>query len=439
VGSSTNTLNALKIAFGDKDTQVIYLLTDGRPDQPPEMVIDQVKGFQKIPIYTISFNYHDEIANGFLKELASLTGGEFHSYSFGCKDPSPPETVQNEDLTLLVKEMEQGYSDLEKVQTLYSDSVIMDWWYNGEKDADSKHQKEICSMVSTPEKCAKYQPDVESTRTSSLNMLKVPWSLSNQKVQKKKVLHAESTKTSLLRSQMSTLKSSARNEGKDRLSNSSSWNTAASDKEMSILLTNESLDDKSSERSQVYDSLDMSSENWLKTHGLVAKKLTIMDTLSVTTVPHSPTNPILDKHVVSKVFDEEFPLAHVCNNTNKMALVNPQGVQLNIYREKVEQAIKSYEKRLNKIVWRALSQEEKEKLDANKPIQYLQNKAALNQALERLNWPISLKELSTLENEILAGKKYIHQAMELQEAAKKNYVNKAAGEIDVFGGYIISQ
>ncbi|XP_062934630.1 von Willebrand factor A domain-containing protein 3B [Cynocephalus volans] len=431
VGSSTNTLNALKIAFGDKDTQVIYLLTDGRPDQPPEMVIDQVKGFQKIPIYTISFNYNDEIANGFLKELASLTGGEFHSYSFGCKDPSPPETVQNEDLTLLVKEMEQGYSDLEKVQTLYSDSLIMDWWYNGEKDADSKHQKEICSMVSTPEKCAKDQPDVESTQTSSLNMLKVPWSLSNQKIQKKKVLHAESTKTSLLRSQMSTLKSSACSEGKDRLSNLSSWNTAASDKEMSILVTKECLDDKSSERSHVYDhaSSDMSSENWLKTHGLVAKKLTITDSLSVTAVPHSPTCiPILDKHDVSKVFDEEFPLAHVCNNTNKMTLVNPQGVQLNIYREKVEQAIKSYEKRLNKIVWRALSQEEKEKLDANKPIQYLQNKAALNQALERLNWPISLKELSMLENEILAGKKYIHQAMELQEAAKKNFVNKAAGE-----------
>lgn len=33
VGSSTNTLNALKIAFADEETQVIYLLTDGRPDQ----------------------------------------------------------------------------------------------------------------------------------------------------------------------------------------------------------------------------------------------------------------------------------------------------------------------------------------------------------------------------------------------------------------------
>uniref|UniRef100_A0A9L0TNU0 von Willebrand factor A domain containing 3B n=1 Tax=Equus caballus TaxID=9796 RepID=A0A9L0TNU0_HORSE len=450
IGSSTNTLNALQIAFADKETQAIYLLTDGRPDQPLEMVIDQVKVFQKIPIYTISFNYNDEIANGFLKELAALTGGQFHSYDFGCKDPCPSQAVQNEDLTLLIKEMEQGRSDLEKVQNLYSESLIMDWWYNGEKEGDNKHQKEICSMVSTPEKCGKPYSDVESARTSSLNMLKVPGDLSNQKTQKKKVLHAvsltplpvtptESTKTSLLRSQMSTLKSSACSERKDGLSHSSSWNTPR-DREMSILLANGYPDDKALERltlegSQVYDqdSLAVSSATWLKTHGLVAKKLTIMDALSVTAVPHSPTYvPILDKHVVSKVFDEVFPLAHVCHDTNKMTLINPQGVNLNIYKQKVEQAIKSYERHLNKIVWRALSQEEKEKLDANKPIQYLENKAALNEALERLNWPISLKELSMLENEILAGKIYVQQAMELQEAAKKNYVSKALGEQEKF-------
>lgn len=58
-------------------------------------------------------------------------------------------------------------------------------------------------------------------------------------------------------------------------------------------------------QSCVLSSLAVSSATWLKTHGLVAKKLTIMDALSVTAVPHSPTYvPILDKHVVSKVFDE---------------------------------------------------------------------------------------------------------------------------------------
>lgn len=63
-------------------------------------------------------------------------------------------------------------------------------------------------------------------------------------------------------------------------------------------------------------------------------------------------------------------------------------------------------------------------------MRYLENKTALNRALERLNWPISLKELSMLENEILAGKMYIQQAMELQEAAKKeNHVSKSQGEV----------
>lgn len=55
----------------------------------------------------------------------------------------------------------------------------------------------------------------------------------------------------------------------------------------------------------VLSSSDISLANWLKTHGLVAKKLTIMDALSVTAIPHSPSYvPILDKHVASKVFDE---------------------------------------------------------------------------------------------------------------------------------------
>ncbi|XP_037663049.1 von Willebrand factor A domain-containing protein 3B isoform X2 [Choloepus didactylus] len=437
IGSSTNTLDALQLAFADTETEAIYLLTDGRPDQPPEMIIDQVKVFQKIPIYTISFNYDDAIANEFLKELACLTGGEFRSYKFGCKDSCSPETLQNEDLALLVKEMEQGRSDLEKMENLYSESLIMDWWYNVDKEGGNKHRKEISSMISTPES-AKPWSIIEATPTSSPNMSTAGRVLPGQKAPKKKILHAapltslpgiptEPTRTSLLRSQLSTLRSSACSGRKAGLSGRSSSNPAANDTEMSILLTHEHPDDKpvetpTQEGRRVYEksSLDMSSANWLKAHGLVAQKLTIMDVLSVTAVPHSSTYvPVLDRHVTSKVFDEVFPLAHVSTDTNKMTLINPQGVKLNIYKQKVEQAIKSYEKRLNKIVWRALSQEEKEKLDADKPMRYLENKMALNEALERLNWPISLEELSLLENEILAGKLYVQQALGLQEAAKK--------------------
>lgn len=40
--------------------------------------------------------------------------------------------------------MEQGSSDLEKVQNLYSESLIMDWWYNGEKGIETEGEKMDC-------------------------------------------------------------------------------------------------------------------------------------------------------------------------------------------------------------------------------------------------------------------------------------------------------
>nr|XP_006244922.1 von Willebrand factor A domain-containing protein 3B isoform X2 [Rattus norvegicus] len=438
VGSSTNTLNALKIAFADEETQVIYLLTDGRPDQPPEMVMDHVKLFQNIPICAISFSYYDEVANEFLKQLAALTGGEFRAYNFGCKDSI--QDIQDEDVNLLLQEVQRGYSDLEKVQELYTESLVIDWWYNTDKDTDSKHQKEISSMASTPEKCANSQSDADSMTLSPSNVSTGSWKVSEEKTQKKKILHAESTKTSLLRSHLFNFKSFS---GKKDSPSSKSDITALSNREMSILLMNKYLDDKLSESlsgngSQVSDhtSSDMSSKTWLQIHGLVAKKLTITDALAGTMVSHSSTYvPILNKNVVSKVFDEMFPVAHMCSNSDKMILINPRGVNLNTYKQNVEQAIRSYEKRLNKIVWQALSEEEKEKLDAVKPMQYLENKAVLNRALERLNWPISLKELSMLENEILVGKMYIQQAMELQEVARKNYQSKTLQEQHKLQGY----
>lgn len=48
----------------------------------------------------------------------------------------------------------------------------------------------------------------------------------------------------------------------------------------------------------------MSSKQWLAKEGLAAKKLTIIDVLGRTFVPHKAKYvSILDKHVVSKVFD----------------------------------------------------------------------------------------------------------------------------------------
>lgn len=49
----------------------------------------------------------------------------------------------------------------------------------------------------------------------------------------------------------------------------------------------------------------MSSKMWLSKHGLAAKKLTILDALAPTFIPHSPKYvPIINKNVLSKVFDD---------------------------------------------------------------------------------------------------------------------------------------
>ncbi|KAJ8298494.1 hypothetical protein KUTeg_025025 [Tegillarca granosa] len=53
---STNTYAALQIALSDPSTQAIYLLTDGRPDQPPKSIIAQVQMQHCVPVHSISFN-----------------------------------------------------------------------------------------------------------------------------------------------------------------------------------------------------------------------------------------------------------------------------------------------------------------------------------------------------------------------------------------------
>uniref|UniRef100_A0A8D0L590 VWFA domain-containing protein n=1 Tax=Sphenodon punctatus TaxID=8508 RepID=A0A8D0L590_SPHPU len=149
VGSSTNTLKALQIALADSDTQVIYLLTDGRPDQPPKTILAQVQLRHTIPIHTISFNCDDTEANKFLHELSNETGGRFHYYNIYMTDPQAPEPFVTEDIELLRKEIECGEKDLEKVQIFHTECLTMDW-YNEGKDLENKYGLKLpflCSKI----------------------------------------------------------------------------------------------------------------------------------------------------------------------------------------------------------------------------------------------------------------------------------------------------
>uniref|UniRef100_A0A493TVL6 von Willebrand factor A domain containing 3B n=1 Tax=Anas platyrhynchos platyrhynchos TaxID=8840 RepID=A0A493TVL6_ANAPP len=118
------------------------------------------------------------------------------------------------------------------------------------------------------------------------------------------------------------------------------------------------------------------------------------------------------------------PLAHFSNKKG-ITLINPQAVNLDAYKQKLEKAIKSYERRLNLVIWRALSQEERDKFKEDGPVQYMEHKEALLEALENLGWPISYEDVILLEDEILAALTYIQQASDLQEAVKKEIEKNA--------------
>uniref|UniRef100_A0A7M4EYZ8 Uncharacterized protein n=1 Tax=Crocodylus porosus TaxID=8502 RepID=A0A7M4EYZ8_CROPO len=124
------------------------------------------------------------------------------------------------------------------------------------------------------------------------------------------------------------------------------------------------------------------------------------------------------------------PLAHISNDKKQITLINPQAVNLDAYKEKLEQAVKSYEWRLNLITWRALSQEERDKFEQDKPVRYMEHKEALLESLENLGWPVSYEDVMLLEDEILAGLTYIQQASDLQEAAKKDIQRTSASPVN---------
>ncbi|XP_009280112.1 PREDICTED: von Willebrand factor A domain-containing protein 3B [Aptenodytes forsteri] len=430
-GSSTNTLKALQIALADTGTQAIYLLTDGRPDQPPPIILAQVQLHRKIPIHTVSFNCDDMEANKFLYQLSTETEGRFHYYNIYLTDPDAAEFIVSEDIHLLKREIEQGERDLEKVKTFHAECLMMDC-YNGENDPENNNHKQTHTVSSVTEHIEELSTTLSrrpccASEEPALTPRWQTWqTTADSPSQRKKALYAEQTKTSLLRILSHSVKSREESPEEGVSPEKKSFSVKKRMKCTTIfkgkLTEQEALDLKMQKavKRTSKSSLDMSSALWLKTHGLVARRLTIMDALAPTAVPHGTKYiPVLDKHVVSKVFDEMLPLAHVSNDKKRITLVNPQAVNLDAYKEKLKQAIKSYERRLNLVIWRALSQEEKDKFKEDGPVQYMQHKEALLEALENLGWPVSYEDVILLEDEILAALTYIQQASDLQEAVKK--------------------
>ncbi|XP_071886738.1 von Willebrand factor A domain-containing protein 3B isoform X2 [Anas platyrhynchos] len=430
VGSSTNTLRALQIALADADTQAIYLLTDGRPDQPPQIILAQVQLHRKIPIHTVSFNCDDTEANKFLNELSTETGGRFHYYNIYSTDPDGAKSIISEDIHLLKQEIEQGEKDLEKVKTFHTECLMMDC-YKEENDSENSNQKQTHTVSSVNEHVEEFDTTLSSRpccasqepALSPLRRMVDAWQTTGDSpARRKKALFAEQTKTSLLRILSHSVQSREESPDERTSPEKKSFSLRKSVKCTTVF---KDLKMKKTVKRTSTSSLDTSSAFWLKTHGLVARRLTIMDALAPTAVPHGTKYiPVLDKHVVSKVFDEILPLAHFSNKKG-ITLINPQAVNLDAYKQKLEKAIKSYERRLNLVIWRALSQEERDKFKEDGPVQYMEHKEALLEALENLGWPISYEDVILLEDEILAALTYIQQASDLQEAVKKEIEKNA--------------
>ncbi|KFW88558.1 von Willebrand factor A domain-containing protein 3B, partial [Phalacrocorax carbo] len=462
VGSSTNTLKALQVALADTDAQAIYLLTDGRPDQPPPIILAQVQLHRKIPIHTVSFNCDDIEANKFLYELSTETEGRFHYYNIYLTDPGSAEFIVSEDIHLLKREIEQGERDLERVKTFHAKCLMMDF-YNGENEPENNLLRILSHSVKSREESPEEGICPERKSFSVKKSMECA-TIFKGKLTEQEPLGGAADNVSSAAFVTNTTSS----EGKTvQTCNTKDQNTAKMQRaghggwycnkvftavarllpvpklcslpQLSYVHSMRQLHFKLPKcistlcyilHSLFSSSLDISSALWLKSHGLVARRLTIMDALAPTAVPHGTKYiPVLDKHIVSKVFDEMLPLAHVSNDKKQITLINPQAVNLDAYKEKLEQAIKSYERRLNLVIWRALSQEERDKFKEDGPVRYMQHKEALLEALENLGWPVSYEDVMLLEDEILAALKWIQQASDLQEAVKKETERSSESQI----------
>lgn len=455
-GGSTNTYAALRIALADPNTQAIYLLTDGRPDQPPQAILAQVQMRPSVPIHTIAFNCNDEEANNFLYQLASLTGGRYHYYMDSDYNIQPPESWKCEDIRLLEEELDRGYRSLAIVSSLRKECLMSLW--KGEirkmKSCKCNDVSTDGSVISTKNKLIQSENSWSTTRPHSSSTPRLQqtehyplqWPFvppcCKRNLHKHRVkmcnrhIHAASTKTSRLRHKIEFKQ--------PMLSHKESHcHTAEEDKEEEKGEQEESdVYQEGNVQLQTLSDLDMEVEkvmlpekqnfngkhrtnarsssvkSWLKRNKLSAKRLTIMDALSPTLIQHTTKNvPSINKRVLSKVFDEVFPLAHVMRDKNmQMTLVNPIGIDLAAYEKKLQKTIKLYMRYLDKLIWKGLPECSKEKFERKEPLPYFKNKSRLLAALRENDSPVAVEDIALLEREIEKGFKYLQISHDLQKS-----------------------
>lgn len=369
---STNTYTAIKRAYSMEGVDALYFLTDGRPDQPAEMILSQVS--PSIPIHPISFNCHDDEANQFLCTLAARTGGRYHQFN----DELISETLKSspyasEDLSLIRDEIATGMEDFERMKELREECHS--------KQMTSGGKESICKG-----RYYKNAPPPWSAQTSTYSTRKVNG------------LGYLDNRTSLLRTNPLGTK-----------------NDLSSDNDPSteeVPVSKQKVKVKKKRKKVISSEI----KRWIKKNGLVAQKLTIFDALAPTIVEQKGTFvPSIGKEVLSKVYGDVYPMIRSPGSKEReFKIVNPQAVDMTGYQENLREFLEVVEQKLNSFIFGYLSDVLKEKHRSG-VFSYLDNKTELIDDLEEQNLSHIVKDAKLLEKEMRQARLFLKQSDELKE------------------------
>lgn len=324
--------------------------------------------------------------------------------------------------------MERGREDLKKMSDLRSRCVLLDWYYNKKSKGHQSDDKTVALRMSSPPPTAPCC--VEQTK---MKALPCPPPRNGTTIPEKPGFDLG------LRSQPSLLGLShkhhrgaygvndaaiyALNEGQREDHHSYPRRRSCRAKQESKKKEVRKSSGKKRRDSDVPNSI------WLKTNSLSARKMTIIDVLGPTIIrQHRKYVPIIDKHVLSKVFDEILPIAHVSpRSKSEIRLVNPNAAHLEAYERQLRIVLETYRNRLNEQIWKHLSKEEREKYGSKETFYYVRDpeytmsdsnvKEEVDEILEGNGWPIPKHEIQVLLDEIRLGEEYLQQSMDLRKAA----------------------
>eukprot|EP00794_Sanderia_malayensis_P007171 gene7171-7977_t len=433
---STNTLGALKRALADTQIDGVYLLTDGRPDQPPSTVLAQANLLNTVPVHAISFNCADAEANEFLFQMASETGGRFHYFSDEAFNNDGPRPYESEDLKLLKEEIEKGLADLQKVNSLRDECTKLDW-HNQEKEKCLRHQR-------TRDPSTLERPRSAMAATSPARLIVNRASEKRRRPLSAKVSSRSTVDQYSHNFSNSSIYQNAKGPITPVAPNKASQlrlNAAAKSQDSDDWMLRETRDylDQGARNasSKTYPSVvkgkkkkklkqrsrspGSSMSRWLKKNDLVTRKLTILDALAPTMIPHTTKYvPILDKHVLSKVFDQVLPLAHASGrDRNEVQIINPQASNLNGYEEKLKATIEEYKSKLDQFVFPVLSDKERLRHSSEGIPSFSENRESMLNDLEKNDWPVKEDIIVKFEDEIKQAEVFLSQSRELRETSKR--------------------